>query len=53
MLPSLNGDREADPADIEREARYDKGARQLNELVGAVTQSYQDYRKTVKRRLTV
>jgi len=53
MLPSLNGDREADPANIEGGARYDKGARQLNELVKAVAQSYQDYRKTVKRRLIV
>jgi hypothetical protein len=53
MLPSLSADREEDSADIEGEARYDKGARELNELIGAVTQSYYDYRKTVKMRLAV
>jgi hypothetical protein len=53
MLPSLNADREEDSADIEGQARYDKGARELNELIGAVTQSYYDYRKTVKMRLAV
>jgi hypothetical protein len=53
MLPSLNMDREGNPADIEGQARYDKHARELDELIGAVTQSYRDYRRTVKTRLTV
>jgi hypothetical protein len=53
MLPSLNIDREGDAADIEGQARYDKHARELDELIGAVTESYQDYRKTVKTRLAV
>ena len=53
MLPSLNADRGGDPANIEGQARYDKHARELDALIGAVTQSYRDYRKTVKTRLTV
>jgi hypothetical protein len=53
MLPSLNREREGSPADIEGQVRYDKHARALDELIGAVTQSYRDYRKTVKTRLTV
>jgi hypothetical protein len=53
MLPSLNREREGSPADIEGQVRYDKHARELDELIGAVTQSYRDYRKTVKTRLTV
>jgi hypothetical protein len=56
MLPNLNRDREgnpADPADIEGQVRYDKHARELDELIEAVTQSYVDYRRTVQMLLTV
>ena len=53
MLPSLNREREGSPADIEGQVRYDKHARELDELIGAVTQLYRDYRKIVKTRLTV
>jgi len=53
MLPSLNIDRDGDMADIEGQKRYDNHARELDKLINAVGDSYRDYRRTVKRRLTV
>jgi hypothetical protein len=40
-------------ADTEGQARYDKHARELDELINATRESYEKYRKTVKARLTV
>lgn len=53
MLPTLNPDRDGEDVDAEGHARYEKCADELDGLVNAVLESYQNYRKLVKARLTV